>query len=74
MKLFTVCRLLVAGLAPITAQPAGAFTYNDRDVLLIFRADGYDNVEFNLGARWPPPWFPFAVSVPSWEGKSLRAR
>jgi hypothetical protein len=36
-------------LALVTGTPARAFTYNDGDVLLIFRSPGYNNLEFNLG-------------------------
>jgi len=36
-------------LALLTATPAGAWSYNDGDVLLIFRESGHNDVEFDLG-------------------------
>ena len=39
----------LAGLALCTAPAAWAWTYNDGDVLLIFRANNKNNVEFDLG-------------------------
>lgn len=40
---------LLTALVLATAAPAGALTFNYGDVLLIFRAKGYNNVEFDLG-------------------------
>jgi hypothetical protein len=39
-------------LAVMTGGPslASAFTYSDSDVLLVFRKDGFNDVEFNLGS------------------------
>ncbi|MDB6066568.1 MAG: hypothetical protein JWR26_2776 [Pedosphaera sp.] len=37
-----------AGVA-LWAQSAGAFTYSDNDLLLVFREPGFNDVEFNLG-------------------------
>ena len=31
------------------AQIASAFTYGEGDLLLVFRADGFNDVEFNIG-------------------------
>jgi hypothetical protein len=45
-KAFQIC---LTGLALFAAPISRAFTYSDGDVLLIFRADGLHNVEFNLG-------------------------
>jgi hypothetical protein len=39
----------IALLALLTATPAGAWSYNDGDVLLIFRESGHNDVEFDLG-------------------------
>ncbi len=33
----------------IAAHSARAFTYSDEDLLLVFREDGYNDVEYNLG-------------------------
>src|ERR1041385_7261884 len=41
----------VLGLCAAGAvQSAGAFTYSDSDLLLVFRRDGFNDVEFNLGS------------------------
>ena len=44
-------KLLLLGAAAVAlwTQTAGAFTYTDKDLLLIFREDGFNDVEFNLG-------------------------
>src|SRR5437870_640768 len=41
--------LLLTLLAAGAAHDAGAFNYNDGDLLLVFRKDGFHDVEFNLG-------------------------
>ena len=41
--------LTLAALAVLTAPLARAWTYNDGDALLIFRASGFNDVEFDLG-------------------------
>ncbi|MDB6035568.1 MAG: hypothetical protein JWM16_5906 [Verrucomicrobiales bacterium] len=44
-------RSSLAVLAAGVAQQAGAFTYSDSDLLLVFRKDGnFNDVEFNLGS------------------------
>ena len=42
--------LLSIGLLLLAAPIANAFTYQDEDVLLAFRKDGFDDVLFNLGS------------------------
>ncbi len=42
--------LLLALLAAGAAQRASAFDYSDNDLLLVFRADGFNDVEFDLGS------------------------
>jgi hypothetical protein len=42
-------QLTLAALAVIAAPMAHAWSYKDGDVLLIFRASGFNDVEFNLG-------------------------
>ena len=37
---------LTAGVAPI----ASAFTYNDSNLILVFRKDGFNDVEYNVGS------------------------
>jgi len=41
--------LTLATLAVLTAPLARAWTYNDGDALLVFRASGFNDVEFDLG-------------------------
>ena len=41
---------LSLGLLLLAAPLANAFTYQDQDVLLAFRKDGFDDVVFNLGS------------------------
>jgi hypothetical protein len=42
----TVKFALVSAISALTAQ---GFTYQNRDVILVFRKDGFNDVEFNLG-------------------------
>ena len=49
MKIKTLRILTLIALAIMAAAPARAFTFNYGDVLLVFRANGNNNVEFNLG-------------------------
>ena len=44
-KLILWCWLIVGGV-----RGAAAFTYTNTDLLLIFRKDGFNDVEFNLGS------------------------
>ena len=37
-------------LALLATPPARAWTYNDGDVLLVFRASGHNNIEYDLGS------------------------
>ena len=39
----------IALLALLAATPARAWSYNDGDVLLIFRESGHNNIEYDLG-------------------------
>ncbi|EEF58447.1 hypothetical protein [Pedosphaera parvula] len=48
MKKLLTTLLLVS--AAVWTQVAGAFTYSDGDLLLVFRQDGFNDVEFNLGS------------------------
>jgi hypothetical protein len=42
--------LTLVGLAWLATPPARAWTYQDGDVLLIFRESGFNDVEFDIGA------------------------
>ena len=42
--------LLFSAVTAASIQLAGAFNYNDGDLLLVFRKDGFNDVEFNLGS------------------------
>src|SRR5262245_26024894 len=44
-----VSRLLLALGAAAAIQTTSAFTYNDSDLILVFRKEGFNDVEFNLG-------------------------
>ena len=46
----TLRTLTATLLALAAAQTASAFTYTDADLLLVFRKDGFNDVEFNLGS------------------------
>jgi hypothetical protein len=61
----TALTLLLAG----AAYPAGAFTYADGDLLLVFRKDGFSDVEYNLGpvANFLGKPDGTAVPVPGWD-------
>src|SRR6266487_452522 len=43
-------QFLLTLLAAGTACSAGAFNYSDSDLLLVFRKDGFRDVEFDLGS------------------------
>src|ERR1041385_113865 len=45
-----VCQSLFAALLAGTVPLASAFTYSDGDLLLVFRKDGFKDVEFNVGS------------------------
>jgi hypothetical protein len=45
-----ILQLTLAGLSLFATHLAGAATYQDGDVLLIFRESGYNDVEFDLGS------------------------
>ncbi len=49
MKPKKLAQLTFAALSLFSAPLAQAFNYADQDVILIFRKDGYNNVEFDLG-------------------------
>jgi hypothetical protein len=42
--------VLLPIITSITTSVASAFTYSDSDVLLVFRKDGFNDVEFNIGS------------------------
>jgi hypothetical protein len=42
--------LTLAALSLLATLPARAWTYNDGDLLLIFRKSGHSNIEFDLGS------------------------
>ena len=45
-----IITLTLAALALLATSPARAWTYGDGDLLLIFRASGHNNIEFDLGS------------------------
>ena len=46
LKSLGLSAVLTAGLAPV----ASAFVYNDSDLILVFRKDGFNDVEYNVGS------------------------
>jgi len=45
-----IAHFVFAVLAASATYSAGAFTYSDSDLLLVFRKDGFRDAEFNLGS------------------------
>ena len=43
-------KILLTALTAMTTSLSSAFTYSDTDLLLVFRKDGFNDVEFNVGS------------------------
>ena len=65
-KIFQTSALVA--LALFTAPLARAWTYSDGDTLLIFRADNFNDVEFNIGNISQFTNLPSGntITVPNW--------
>jgi hypothetical protein len=48
-RIRTVAASTLVAASLFVASRADAFTYSDEDLLLVFRQDGYNDVEYNLG-------------------------
>jgi hypothetical protein len=61
--------------AALWTQIAGAFTYSDGDLLLVFRQDGFNDVEFNLGSVTNYLGKPqgTVITVTNWDANATRA-
>jgi len=67
--------IVLAVLAVSSAVSARAFTYNDEDLLLVFRKDGANDVEFNLGgvSQFLGQTSGFQAAVTNWDTSLVTA-